>query len=371
MTISENRMIKKIKINNLLPISAIILLIISIPFFLWYKSMNVKEERIEYRRNNDLVTIKEGYQGNPLKNGRFIDDVDKTRLSFFSLLKWKLSINPQKKEKASDPFRLNVIKNNKIFDMKDDMIVWLGHSSFLIRIDGKTFLIDPILSDMPLQKRLCDIPVRITDIKNIDYLLISHTHYDHLDAKVIKAPGLKNTKALIPLGMGGIIKCMNKDIKTEEAGWYQKYNTGEKSPRVFLMPAIHWSRRSITDTNKVLWGSFIIKGKSRCIYFAGDSAYNGYFKDIQRLFPDIDICLMPIGAYKPPYIMQKNHLSPSEAVSAFNDLKGKILIPMHYGTYDLSDEPPGEPVRFIKELDAQGQIKGELRLPDVGEIFHL
>lgn len=349
----------------------IIFLIISIiTFSPDCTTIAMRDDNIKYIKNNDLVTIKDGYLGNATNDGRFIDDVEKTRLSFFTLLKWKFSTNPQKQEKEDDKFKLIVSKSPGIFDSKDDMLVWLGHSSFFLRIDSKTFLIDSVLSDIPLRERLCDIPFKIEDIKNIDYLLVSHTHYDHLDSNVIKAEGLKNVKALIPLGMGKLIKSMNKDIRAEEAGWYQKYNT-DAGPKVFLMPAMHWSKRSLNDTNEVLWGSYIIKGKNKCIYFSGDTAYSEYFKEIQKLFPKIDICIMSIGAYKPAYIMSKNHMSPYEAVSAFNDMKGRILIPMHYGTYDLSDEPPGEPLRLMEEQKLKKQISGRLQILNVGEIFKL
>ena len=133
------------------------------------------------------------------------------------------------------------------------------------------------------------------------------------------------------------------------------------------MPAKHWNKRGLTDFNKTLWGSFIIKSNNKTIYFAGDTAVGNHFKEIAEFFPKIDVALMPIGAYKPEFIMKDAHISPWEALEAFNHLQAKLFIPMHYGTYDLSDEPFGEPYRVMqKEKDNYN-----IRVLDVGEEFLL
>ncbi len=322
-----------------------------------------------YLRNEKLPVILKGFNGNILKDGIFVDPEHTMDLSFFRVLKWRFSSNPQAEEKKKDAFRLNAIYSPGIFDMKEDMIVWLGHSSFLVRLDGKTFLIDPVLDDIPLNKRLCGLPVQISDVKNIDYVLISHAHLDHLDSTTIKKSNLRKAKALIPLGMSETIKDFNDQLECEEAGWFQKYSTG--GPEVCFLPAKHWSRRSLTDFNKILWGSFVIKGKKKTIYFAADSGYGSHFSRISELFPGIDIAIMPIGAYKPPHIMKKNHMNPEEAVQASNTLRAKIFIPMHYGTFDLSDEPPGEPLKLLREINRRKELKAKMTILEPGEIMYL
>lgn len=322
-----------------------------------------------YIRNEKLPVILKGFAGNIIRDGVFTDPDHTMDLSFFRVLRWKFSTNPQAEEKKKDPFTLNIIPSPEIFDMKKDMIVWLGHASFLVRIDGKTFLIDPVLADLPLNKRLCGLPVQTGDVKNIDYILVSHSHLDHLDSTTIKNGDFKNSRALIPLGMTKTIKNFNDSIVSEEAGWFQKYSTEE--PEVYFLPARHWSRRSIFDFNETLWGSFIIKGKKKTIYFAGDSAYGTHFSQIAQIFRKIDIALMPVGAYKPAYIMKKNHMTPEEAVQASNDLGARQFIPMHYGTFDLSDEPPGEPLRFIREINDRKKLKARLKELNPGEIMYL
>ena len=323
-----------------------------------------------YVRNEKLPVVLEGYPGNILEGKVFRDPDHEMDLSFTRIIKWKLfSSNPQSKEKKNDPYRLGVIRSPQIFEMKEDMVVWLGQASFLIRIDGKTLLLDPVIGNTPFSKRLCDRSVETADIKGIDYLLVSHTHFDHLDAYTIRNSNLSGTKALLPLRMGKIVSGFNPSVTVEEAGWFQKYDTD--GPEVYFLPARHWSRRSLSDTNKVLWGSYIIKGKNSTIYFAGDTAYGKHFAQIAKLFPKIDIALVPIGAYKPDYIMKQNHLSPDDAARASNDLKAKVFVPMHYGTFDLSDEPLGEPLRRIKEISAAKGLDAQLKIIQPGEILFL
>lgn len=331
-------------------------------------TMMKKDSPHLYVNNPSLPKIIPEYQGNLHRDGAFVDPDNDLKLSFFKVLSWRFSSKPQAEEKRNDPFKLNVSPAAGVFDMKDDMIVWLGHASFLIRINGKTILIDPVFDSVPFVKRISEAPVKPSDIRKCDYLLISHGHYDHLDKDTIAGADFKGTRALVPLKMGGELEKMNSALEIEEAGWYQKYSTND-GLEIYLLPARHWSRRAFGDTNEILWGSFIIKSGKKTIYFAGDSAYGAHYAKIAALFPDIDIALMPIGAYKPDYIMKTNHMTPQEAALASNDLKAKMFIPMHYGTFDLSDEPPGEPIRLIKESSANGELKAELKILEPGVIW--
>ncbi len=332
--------------------------------------MSERKAAVTYVGNEKLPVVLEGYPGN-IRDGNVFRDPDyEMDLSFARVIQWRLfSSNPQSEEKKNDPYRLTVLRAPQIFGMKEDMIVWLGQSSFLIRIDGKTLLLDPVVGDTTFNTRKCDRAIEVTDIKGIDYLLVSHTHFDHLDKYTIRNSKLSGTKALLPLRMGGLVRGFNPSLTVEEAGWFQKYHTD--GPEVYFLPARHWSARSLNDRNHVLWGSYIIKGKNSTIYFAGDSAYGTHFAQIAKLFPNIDIALLPIGAYKPDYIMKQNHMSPDDAAKASNDLKAKVFIPMHYGTFDLSDEPPGEPLRRIKELSSTKMLDAELKIIQPGEILFL
>ncbi|MCP4670886.1 MAG: metal-dependent hydrolase, partial [Desulfobacula sp.] len=193
---------------------------------------------------------------------------------------------------------------------------------------------------------------QLGDIKP-DYLLVSHGHFDHLDTDSIKH--FSGAKALIPLKMTDIIKKANPDIHCQEAGWYQQYDLNENFQITFL-PAHHWHRRNSFDYNKVLWGSFLIKTKSTSIYFGGDSAYSNHFQDIGNLIGGVDIAILPIAAYAPRWFMKSSHINPEEALQAFKDLQAKRFIPMHFGTFDLSDEPMGEPAKLLSSLSGSENV---------------
>jgi len=324
----------------------------------------VAEKGTEYKSNPKLKTIKNNFQGNLYKDGAFQNVYEHAgSKGLWEVIKWKLTINPQAEEKSSEKYSLKVQKNNKIFEEKRDYIVWLGHASFLIQIDGKKIITDPCLTAPPLYDRLVELPVEIEQVKP-DYLLVSHGHFDHLDSSSVEK--FNNAMALIPLNMSEIIKDLNPTIKTQEAGWYQQYDINETF-EIFFMPTRHWHRRGAFDTDKVLWGSYIIKTKNKTIFFSGDSAYSKIFKDIGTLFPSIDIALMPIGAYSPRNIMKANHMNPKEALQAAKDLKAKQIIPMHFGTFDLADEPLGEPEKIFRRIGK----KENIHFLDVGEIMLL
>ncbi len=320
-------------------------------------------EDISYLSNKNLRTIKKDYLGNEYKNNRFLNiHGNSGSKKLGDILKWKLSKNPKSLEKKREKYELKVLKDENLLDSNDDFILWLGHASFLIQINGKKIITDPCLTSPPFIKRLTELPIDIDKIKP-DYVLVSHGHYDHLDKNTIKE--FDNSFALIPLGMSEDIKSMNPTIKTEEAGWYQEYSINEDF-KIYFLPSYHWYRRTAFDVDKVLWGSYIIKTKNKTIYFAGDTAYSSHFKDISELF-DIDIAILPIGAYEPRYFMKNNHMNPDEALKAFKDLKAKEFIPMHFGTFDLSDEPLGEPEAILKDIG----IDENINFLDIGDKLYL
>ena len=312
--------------------------------------------------------IKKDWKGNIVIHNKFFNDATPVKSPIKDVLKWKLSTNPQKKEKEQDKFQLSLMPVENI-DKETDQIIWLGHASFLIVVNKKVILTDPCFYDIPTAKRLVDLPIKTEHLKQIDYLLISHDHRDHFDVKsvrqIIKAN--PDVNILTPLKFRQLLlKNRIKSNHIQEAGWYQQYKTDIGLEIIFL-PANHWGRRGLFDFNKVLWGSFLIKTKGKTIFFSGDTAYGPIFKSINKDFGDFDICLLPIGAYSPDFIMSQSHTTPQEAWQIFNDLKGKTFIPMHYGTYDISDEPLGEPIKLLEKCFENEMIK--LRKLDVGEKY--
>ena len=275
--------------------------------------------------------------------------------------------NPQRKERKIDTLHAGFIYNDDFVDSDEDMIVWLGHASFFIRLGGVTFLTDPSYYSFPmLRDRLVPLPCEIEEFKYVDYLLISHMHHDHADTRSLRKIFKKNdkTQALIPLNARNYVRFFTK--KYQEAGWYQQYQT-KPDVEVYFLPSFHWSRMHLFDSNRTLWGSFIIRGNGKTIYFGGDTAWGMHFEEIAELFPDIDYALLPIGAYTPRAVVECAHISPDEAVKAANILSAKHLIPMHYGTYRLGQEPIGDPYRQICKLEEDGEINSCLTCLDIGE----
>jgi L-ascorbate metabolism protein UlaG (beta-lactamase superfamily) len=321
----------------------------------------------QYISNPNLPNINPDFKGNKFVDGQFSSyPWPDTDASFGNVLKWFVSPNPQKKEKKNDDFRLVVLKNESIFSTKEDSITWLGHSSFFIRLGGKNILFDPVLYKLPFMRRYSEIPCSVESIKNIDYLLLSHGHRDHFDEPSLKKIFNQNpkVKVLAPLKLSKLVNAVNENIEVEEAGWFQTF-TIKDTIKITFLPALHWNRRGANDFNEMLWGSFLLETGNHKIFYAGDTAYGDHFKEIQRIVGNPTICLMPIGAYKPTFMMKASHMNPEEAIQAFKDLGGKKFIPMHYGTFDLSDEPLGEPIRTIRE-----KLKKEyLIAPAVGEII--
>ena len=327
---------------------------------------------MQYTFNPNLknITLPFEWKGTPVdKNGRFVNHEFPFINSLSSVIKWQTSKNPQKEEKKNDLWRLHVDFESGFLESKDDCIVWLGHASFFIRLAGISILIDPVFFSVSLIKRLSPLPVSPEQFKNLDYILISHDHRDHCDEKSIALLAKNNPEAnwLTGLNMDELLKDFNESNKIQTAGWYQQYETDERI-KITYVPSRHWGRRSVNDTNLRLWGGYVIEAIGKTIYFCGDSGYGSHFADMARAFPDMDYCLVGIGAYKPEFFMGQSHTSPADAVRAFQDTKAKTMIPMHYGTFDLSDEPVGDPLRVLKRLEEEENLKGKVKYLKVGEM---
>ncbi|WP_295123367.1 MBL fold metallo-hydrolase [uncultured Chitinophaga sp.] len=290
------------------------------------------------------------WKGNLLEgHGRFVNHEHPFNDSFLEVLKWQFMRNPQKAEKTGDNWRLQPQRTD-FLTSGNDCMVWLGHASFFIRLAGVTMLIDPVLFNVSVKKRLCALPAAAEDFKGIDYILVSHDHRDHCDAGSLKLLAQLNPEAMYLTGlrMKTLLHSLTGSNRIQEAGWYQEYRTPEQL-NVYYMPTRHWGRRGISDTNKRLWGGYIIQGAGKTIYFGGDSGFGHHFTDLATIFPDIDYAILGIGAYKPEFFMSQAHMSPTDALQAFKNTAAKKMIPMHYGTFDLSDEPVGDPLRVLQQ----------------------
>jgi L-ascorbate metabolism protein UlaG (beta-lactamase superfamily) len=221
-------------------------------------------------------------------------------------------------------------------------LTWLGHASFLGSLRGRRFLIDPVFSSHAgwLYRRHLEAPITIDRLPALEAVLVTHNHYDHLDAAVYRALD-RDVAVVVPEGLGRWMR-RRGCRRVLELRWWQQVETG--GLRVTLVPACHWSRRAVFDTNRALWGGYVVEGGGCSVYHAGDSAAFGGFVDIGRRFPELDVAILPIGGYRPAWFMEHYHLNPEQAGRAFLALGAYRLLPMHWGTFQLTDEPLCEPI---------------------------
>jgi L-ascorbate metabolism protein UlaG (beta-lactamase superfamily) len=245
-------------------------------------------------------------------------------------------------------------------------LVWLGHASWLVQLAGASLLLDPVLGDsiVGFTKRNGRAPLPALALPRIDAQLVSHNHYDHMDMSSLRAVG---APVVVGIENG---RHFGARLPVTELGWWDAVDVG--GVRVTYVPSQHWSRRSLADSNRSLWGGFVLEAGGFSIYHSGDTAYFDGFADIGRRFPRLDAALLPIGAYDPQWFMSKQHMNPGEALDAFRDLGARRIVAMHWGTFKLTDEPLDEPPRLFREgAAARGLDDGVARIAAVGEIITL
>ena len=263
----------------------------------------------------------------------------------------------KKKIDLTVPEDLVVNKETVLSNLKknenEDYIAWIGHATFLIKLGNTTIITDPVFSKNagPLifgPDRFTEPALNLDEIPKTDLFLLTHNHYDHLDKSTIRKFPFKDAKVLLPLKLGKYFKPRFKDIN--EMDWYDEIKVNNDLKITFL-PAVHWSKRSLTDTNKTLWGNFLIEYKGKKILFACDTGYGNIYKDLGEKYGPIDITMINIGAYnfKPMFDKSIYHTTPEEALNVAQDLKSKKVIGMHWGTFVLSLEPIMEPRKRFKD----------------------
>lgn len=314
--------------------------------------------------NPSLPFIKEKWKGNPLNEKQQYINLDgPSERSFAELFKWQTERNSLKPLKQNQQTMVEVVTNHHITANREDGMVWLGHATFLFTLSGKHFITDPVLYNVGPVKRFTPLPCDVTALKNIDYILLSHNHRDHCDKKSMQHLCALNPNAVILTGLNITTLLRNWKISNliVEAGWYQRYNI-ETDVAITYLPAKHWNRRGLNDMNNMLWGSFMLEANRKKIYFGADSGLGIHFSEIAQLFPGIDIALLGIGAYKPEWFMRSAHTSPADALIAFEQLKAKQFIPMHHGTFDMSDEPVFFPRQELLLLQEKFNINSVMHL---------
>ncbi len=349
-----------------------IILILPIGLILYF-TMKVEPKAERYESNPELKFIKDGWKGNPIDSDcKFVNHEFPFKNDFNKVIKWKLSRNPQREEKENDTFRLKVQYAKEFLESKDDGMLWVGHASYLFRINGKLMISDPIFTTpISFMKRYSKLPFDPNELTNLDYILITHDHHDHLSKESIKLLVKNNpkVKVLTGLRLGKYIEDWLDGAEYQEAGWYQQYNIVSDDIKITFMPTRHWSYSGFLQFNKRLWGAFHIQSNDVSIYYCSDSGWGSHFKEAGELFSTIDYAIIGVGAYKPEWFMGPVHTSPADALKATEQMKARNLIPTHFGTFDLSDEPIGEPYREVNRLHVHYTDKFDLINLYIGEFL--
>jgi len=278
------------------------------------------------------------------------------------LLKW--SLNRSRPERGFVP--PHVPNDGALIAGGSPTLTWVGHASWLLRLGGKLITTDPIWSARvgPI-KRTCAPGVALEQIPKLDIVTISHSHYDHLDIPTLRRIG-PDALYIVPKDVGEVLRRAGLE-RIVELGWWETHHEGNLA--VTLVPAQHWSVRLPWDRNRRLWGGFVYEASEGTMYHAGDTAFNeDVFSRIASRFPSIDYALLPIGAYEPTWFMQSQHMGPEEAGRAWEILKARTLVAMHWGTFRLTDEPMSEPPERLRTFWKQrGHDPDRLWIFAIGE----
>ena len=252
-------------------------------------------------------------------------------------------------------------------------LIWFGHSSFLVQMGGKNLLFDPVFSDVPaphpwlgVKRYSNELPITPEELPEIDAVLISHDHYDHLDYASITKLKAKTKHFFVPLGVGKHLAVWGVDpSRITELDWWEEQKLDALD--VVLTPARHFSGRRMTNRNKTLWGGWLVKSDDHSLFFSGDSGYGPHFKQVSERYGDIDFALLECGQYneKWPHI----HMMPEQTVQAAQDLNARVMMPVHWGAFTLSLHQWTDPVE--RAMDAAKEMNQTIVAPHIGEILEL
>ena len=239
-------------------------------------------------------------------------------------------------------------------------LVWLGHTTFLIEIEGIKILTDPMFSTRagPFgllgPKRYAQMATSVEELPHLDVVLITHDHYDHLDRASIQSLIPRTDRFIAPLGVGALLEQWGVDPqKLIELDWWE--DTTIQSVKITSTPARHFSGRGFFDKNKTLWSSYSIRAEKASLYLSGDSGWHDQLYEIGKRLGPFDVAIIEIGAYGKPKGWKEVHFTPEEAIRAHLAVKGKVLIPEHWATFDLAMFPWHEPIeRFISAANEAG-----------------
>tara|TARA_B100000315_G_scaffold38965_1_gene33718 strand:+ start:3147 stop:4136 length:990 start_codon:yes stop_codon:yes gene_type:complete len=298
-------------------------------------------------------------------------------------IKWSYRVFNKEKKKLNIEYpsdhiiNSEEVLNNLELYKNEDYVAWIGHATFLIKLGNTTIITDPLFSKNagPLifgPKRYVSPAIKLNEIPKIDLFLLTHNHYDHLDYSTIRSFPYKESRVLTPLKLSKYF-IRNGFKHVNELDWYDEIKINDDI-KVTLLPAVHWSKRTLTDTNKTLWGNFLIEYKNKRIFFGCDTGYGNIYKKLGQQFGPIDLTFINIGAYdfRPMFNKSIYHATPEEALNIAQDLKSNKVIGMHWGTIVLSLEPIMEPpIRFKNSAEKYNFKKDDTIIFKIGQVTKL
>jgi N-acyl-phosphatidylethanolamine-hydrolysing phospholipase D len=302
--------------------------------------------------------------------GRFFNPWGQFPNRLLDVLRWKLSDNPYDR---GAPLRVPVAANDGAYlraPGEPPSLTWVGHATFAIQDGDDVALTDPHWGPRALvPRRLTPPGVPLAAVPQHAFAVVSHNHYDHLDAWTIaRLPA--TVRFYVPWGVGRWFRrrfgAAAARQRVMELDWWESARHGRWT--VTCLPAQHWANRMSERRNASLWASWLLDSGTRRYYFAGDTGYFHGFAELGRRFAPLDLALLPIGAYAPRWFMRYQHMDPAEAYRASCDLGARFMVAMHWGVFDLTDEPPDLPPRVLAEVvAAAGGDPQRVKVPAIGE----
>jgi L-ascorbate metabolism protein UlaG (beta-lactamase superfamily) len=319
--------------------------------------------RTNTNRQSQLERLQRMQSSHQFKDGKFVNPIDAPMMAEGSTWKYIQKRFFTDRPDPEPPGKLPVtpVQAGDWINTRKDSVsfAWLGHASILMALDGKTILVDPVLEKRASPfawigpKRFHPPPVKAGGLPPIDVVLITHDHYDHLEAPTMKQLKDSTGLFLVPLGIGALLEAWGiAPEKVVELDWWEQHVFG---PLTFTAtPGVHYARRGVFDGDERLWCSWSIAGQSRKLFVSGDSGYFDGFKKIGHELGPFDVTFLKVGSYDDMW--KQIHMLPEEAVQQHRDLFGSLMVPLHWATFDLALHPWYEPIeRALAAAEKAGQ----------------
>jgi L-ascorbate metabolism protein UlaG (beta-lactamase superfamily) len=323
-----------------------------------------------FAKADQAVTLSPAPATSQRKDGKFLNTAEMQKIGVLKSIKlmWKALFTKPANSTPAKPVPVHQLSREQLLAAPDNSLFRLGHSTVLLKLNGAFWLTDPVFSKRasPLQwagpKRFHQPPISIEELPPIKGVIISHSHYDHLDRAAVLALAAKTEHFLAPLGVGDILtKWGIAASKVRQLDWWEE--TSVDGIRFAATPSQHFSGRSFLDQNETLWASWVIDTGAMRVFFSGDSGYFDGFRQIGERYGPFDVTLMETGAYDKHW--PDVHMQPEQTLQAHIDVKGHYLLPIHNGTFDLALHVWHEPFDRIVALAAKHGIP--VATPEMGQ----